>query len=307
MRERELMQYIEGITRGAGRPWLHLGVGDDAAIVEPPGGSPLVLTTDTVVEGVHFESGTPVEAVGYKAVARALSDLAAMASRPLCTLAAVYLGEEADGETAKGLVRALAAAAEELSAPLVGGDVSAGPGLLYITVSAVGTPGPGGTVRRSGARSGDSVCVTGELGGSGRGRHLTFRPRIEEALALAGEYDVHAMIDVSDGLSTDALHLADASGVGLVLREADVPVAQSAVSMAGESGRSPIWHALNDGEDYELLFCLPPADAARAAVEGVGELTVSRIGEAEDGPESWLIGRDGERRPLLAEGWEYEV
>jgi thiamine-monophosphate kinase len=304
MPERELVDYIRELT-AEGPSWLDVGVGDDAAVLTTPGGERLVVTTDSVVEGVHFAPGASPRLVGRKAIARGLSDVAAMAARPLCTLAAAFFGPSWSAGEARELSDGLVEAALEFGAPLVGGDVASGEGPTGVTVTALGTPGPAGAVRRDGARPGDAVCVTGRLGGSIRGRHLEFAPRVAEALALAKRCELHALIDVSDGLSTDALHLARAGGVGIVLRAAAVPISADAVQLASETGREPLWHALNDGEDYELLFCLPAPQGEELAAEGLAGLEVSLIGEVVPGPESRLVQADGREAPLLSGGWEH--
>lgn len=305
MAERELIEYIRKLAAGPAPPWVTVGVGDDAAALEVPGGRQIVVTTDMLIEGVHFASDASARLIGRKAIARALSDIAAMAARPLCTVAAVDFGRRHDTPVCEELTRALCETAREFSAPLVGGDVASGRGPMHITVTALGTPGPRGAVTRHGAQPGDAVCVTGELGGSIRGRHLEFRPRIEEALALAERVDLHAMIDLSDGLSTDALHIAEAGAVGITLRAGQIPVSADAVALAAETGREPIWHALNDGEDYELLFCLPPAQATQVAGAGAAGTAVSIIGEVTPEPESYLVAPDGRRELLSAGGWEH--
>lgn len=305
MAERALIEYIRELTSADRPEWLVLGVGDDCAVIAPPAGSAIVATTDMVVEGVHFEAGTPPELVGHKAMARGVSDLAAMAARPLCTLAAASFGAEADEAMGRRLARALWETARAYAAPLVGGDIASGADRLCITVTALGLAGPKGAVTRSGARAGDAVCVTGRLGGSILGRHLRFDPRIDAALALATACDLHAMIDISDGLSTDALHLADAGGRGIVLHAARIPISDDAAALAVRTGREPLWHALNDGEDYELLFCLPREQASDLARHGVLGLPVTVIGEVQDDPASFLVAPDGRRTPLRAGGWEH--
>jgi thiamine-monophosphate kinase len=124
-------------------------------------------------------------------------------------------------------------------------------------------------------------------------------------MALVERVALHALIDVSDGLSTDALHLAEASGVGLRIDEEAIPVSADARELAQQTGRSPLWHALNDGEDYELLFCLPAPEAEELAEEGLGDLPVSTVGEVTAGPGSELIGADGQSRELKPSGWEH--
>ncbi len=307
MPERDLIEYIRELATGERPDWLRLGIGDDCAVIAPPAGGPLVVTTDMVIEGVHFESGTAPSLVGRKAMARGVSDVAAMAARPLCTVAAACFGARTDDAAARELVRALYESAREFGAPLIGGDVASGADRLSITVTALGAAGPKGAVTRAGALAGDAVCVTGRLGGSILGRHLTFTPRTQAALALADACDLHAMIDISDGLSTDALHLAEAGGRGIVLHAGRVPVSDDARTLAARAGREPLDHALNDGEDHELLFCLPPEQARTLAETGVLGLPVSVIGEVADGPESVLVLADGRRVPLRPGGWEHKL
>jgi thiamine-monophosphate kinase len=303
--ERELIEYIRNLCRDGELPWLSVPMGDDAAEVEVPAGGRFLVTTDMLIEAVHFEPDTPARVVGRKAVARAHSDTAAMAARPLCTLAAVSFPAGWAESECQELCRSLHGMADELLAPLIGGDISSTDGPLSITVTALGTPGPAGAITRSGARPEDAICVTGRLGGSSLGRHLTFRPRIEEALALAAVVDLHAMIDISDGLSTDALHVARASGVSVELDADAIPLSDEAHSLAERTGRSPLWHALNDGEDYELLFCLARPQADGLVESGIEGVPVSIIGRVSESDHSELVMPDGRRRTLLAGGWEH--
>jgi thiamine-monophosphate kinase len=307
MAERELIEYVRALAAREGFPWLRVGIGDDAAVLDVPGGGQVLVTTDSVVEGVHFAEGTEPALVGRKAVARSVSDIAAMAGRPLCSVAAVNIGRRYGDTACRELCRALWEAGREFAAPLVGGDVSSAPDATSVTVTVLGTPGPLGAVTRGGARAGNVLCVTGRLGGSIRGRHLSFRPRVAEALALAERFEIRAMIDVSDGLSTDALHLAEASGAGMALRAQDIPISDDAATLAHETGRTPLWHALDDGEDYELLFCLGEAQAREAVRTGAAGTSVSAIGEVIAGTESYLVMPDGRRERLIAGGWEHLV
>jgi thiamine-monophosphate kinase len=148
--------------------------------------------------------------------------------------------------------------------------------------------------------------VTGTLGGSLAGRHLSFQPRLDEALELASRCDLHAMIDLSDGLSTDLLHLADASDVGVRVEGARVPVSADAQVMAGESGRTPLSHALSDGEDYELLFCVSMAEAEELEQSGLLEVSVTRVGRIVENPHvRRLTLPDGTEEELTPQGWEH--
>jgi thiamine-monophosphate kinase len=307
MAERELIEYITSLTGRGGPPWLKVGIGDDAAVVRLPAGREVVVTTDMLIEGTHFKPGTPPEAIGWKAVARCLSDVAAMAAKPLCLVAAVSFGKGAERRFCRRLSRAIWQAARDLSAPLVGGDISSGTDVLTIAVTAFGTPGPRGVVTRSGAEPGDAICVTGALGGSLCGRHLTFRPRIREALNLASRFDLHAMIDISDGLSTDLLHIAEQSKTGVVLYADRIPVHPD----AGRSGSKgalrdrALHHALNDGEDYELVFCLPPEQAEEAARSGSLDTCVTIIGKITRRRTYNIVMPDGSRHKLWSGGWEH--
>lgn len=298
---------VELVRRAAGGtlPWLEVGPGDDAAVISLEDDGKIVLTTDMVVEGVHYAGDVPCHAVARKAIARCLSDLAAMAASPLCTVAALKTGGDTGESYLRGLVEALPEAARALSAPLVGGDVACDGGPLVLAVTGLGRVGPRGAVRRSGARPGDLICVTGDLGGSIRGRHLTFTPRVREALELVERADVHAMIDVSDGLSTDLLHIARESDVAVEVRADSVPVSEAARDLSEETGRPPLWHALNDGEDYELLFCVSREDARSVAEGGAAGLPVTVIGEVTEGAESHLVLPDGRREELKPGGWEH--
>jgi thiamine-monophosphate kinase len=304
MPERDLISYVRAL--GAEAPhWLRLGIGDDAAEVALPGGESFVVSADMLVAGVHCRSDEAPQRIAAKAVARAHSDTAAMAARPLCTLVTAALPGDWDDDRGRQLCQGLWSACSAIGAPLIGGDVSSTDGPLVLSVTALATPGPAGVITRAGARVGDAVCVTGKLGGSLLGRHLTFSPRIPEALALVESCNVHAMIDVSDGLSTDLLHIAEESGVGVEIRGVDVPVSAAAAALSQQDGRSPLEHALHDGEDYELLFCLAPPEAERLAEEGVAGVEVSIIGRVIEGGDTVLLRDDGTHCPLRASGWEH--
>jgi thiamine-monophosphate kinase len=280
-----------------------LGPGDDMAVVAC-GGERVLITTDQVLDGVHFvlsEHGP--RAAGRKAMARGLSDVAAMAAEPLAAVATVALPRGFSREDAEAVYRGLREVGDELDCPLVGGDVAGWEGALAITVTVFARPGPTQPVLRSGAKIGEAICVTGALGGAWRTtRHLSFTPRIAEAKRLAGEYDVHAMIDLSDGLSVDLGHVCRASGVGAEVFAEAVPIHPDA-----RGAPDPLAAALGDGEDYELLFTLPPAEAKRLLRAQPLGVPVSRVGTIVEGDRIALVRPSGQREELQPTGWEHRT
>ncbi len=283
-----------------------IGPGDDMARLRV-GETDCLLTTDTLLEGTHFRlpEASPRQ-VGYKALAVSLSDCAAMAAEPVAAVAWVGLPEGARMAFAEGLCRGLLDAADRFACPLVGGDVTSWEAPLAIGTSVVARAAGVEPVRRGGARPGDALLVTGALGGSVLGRHLTFVPRVAEARRLAGAAHLHAMIDLSDGLATDLHHLCAESGVGAEVDAPAVPVAPAAEQIARRDGRSPLDHALSDGEDFELLLAVSAEDAA--ALGGgrpLGDLPLTRIGRVVEGQGVTLVDADGTRRPLAPSGYEH--
>jgi thiamine-monophosphate kinase len=292
MREQALIDWISS-RAGALLPPEWVGPGDDCAVVTL-GEERLLITTDQVLDGVHLDlAKAGPAAAGRKALARNLSDIAAMAAVPLCATATVSLpGDFADAD-ARAVYTGMEALAEQFNCPLVGGDIAIWKRPLAISVTVMGRPDGIEPVLRSGAQIGDAVCVTGPLGAAWQtGRDLTFTPRIAEARQLAGQCDLHAMMDISDGLAMDLPRLCKASGVGAEIRSEQLPVHPDAADLNA---------ALNDGEDYELLFVLP-ADQIDA-IDG----PIIRIGTIIEGDAITLIDADGSARPLPAGGWEHKA
>ena len=299
-----------------------IGPGDDMALVGS-GDAEFLITVDVLLEGTHFDlrTATPRQ-VGYKALAVSLSDAAAMAALPVAAVAWVGFPAKTTMKFAKDLSRGLWDAAGRFACPIVGGDITSWPhaepagkpssekeardGRLTVGTALVARPAGIRPVRRSGARPGDRLFVTGRLGGSVLGRHLDFVPRVAEARLLAQTADLHAMMDISDGLSTDLGHICRESGVGAVVRAEAVPVSPDAERLARKDGRTPLDHALNDGEDFELLFAVGAADAAHLVAEKpLGDLALTPIGEVIAGAGVVLVAPDGSRRPLPPGGWEH--
>jgi thiamine-monophosphate kinase len=265
--------------RTHGSPRVALGPGDDAAAVRWPPGPDCLVTTDMLLEGSCFrlaEAGP--RRVGRKAMAVNLSDIAAMAGRPVAAVVSVGLPRDGGRALAEELYLGLREVADAFDVAVVGGDTNSWDGPLVISVTAFGEPTGQGPVRRSGARPGDWLMVTGPFGGSILGHHLDFTPRVREAIELSQFATLNAMIDVSDGLAADVWHLCKESGCGARLAAERVPITAAARTI--NDGRSPLDHALGDGEDFELAFAVSADDGRRLLdaqpVEGV---TLCHVGE----------------------------
>ncbi len=243
--------------------------------------------------------------IGHKALAVNLSDIAAMAGRPLAAVISLALPRGVPAKLAEELYAGIGELADQFNVAIAGGDTNSWQGPLVISITALGEATDRGAVTRSGARPGDAVFVTGELGGSLAGKHLDFTPRINEALKLHESVDLHAMLDVSDGLAADLQHIVEESGVGVILEESAIPISPAARTAAEKDGRSALEHALSDGEDFELLFTVPDEDAARLLANSPLEIPLSRIGTVVDGNEMQLRTAAGTVSPLPVSGWKH--
>jgi thiamine-monophosphate kinase len=302
MRESELLQHVYAMA-GAPTPDVPIPPGDDMAMVQLHGRA-LLTAVDQVVDGRHVDlERTPLDLVGRKAVTRSLSDVAAMAGKPVALLAAVTLPPDFGHDRAIALFDAMRRTAQRYACPLVGGDIAVfrdASSPLVCSVAVLAEPGPGGAVTRSGARAGDVIAVTGRLGGSvqadGLGRHLTFEPRLEEAAILAETLGnrLHAMIDISDGLGRDASHVAEQSGGRIEIDAQRIPCNE------GIDWR----RAMSDGEDYELCFAAAGEVPAR-----VGDVQVTVVGRFVErcGPDDPLVVVKAGGRTLDGSelGWEH--
>jgi thiamine-monophosphate kinase len=284
---------------------VRIGPGDDTAALDWPADSACLVTTDMLLEGSCFllaEAGP--RRVGRKAMAVNLSDIAAMAGRPVAAVVSVGLPRAGGRTLAEELYLGLREVADDFETAIIGGDTNSWNGPLVINVTLLGEAVPPGPVRRSGAKPGDTLMTTGAFGGSILGKHLDFTPRIREALALHAAVALHAMIDVSDGLAADVFHLCEESKCGAVLHAEAIPLAPAAFQM--KDGRSPLDHALGDGEDFELVFAVAPADARRLLAEQpLPGVTLSAIGECVEAG-LWLE-ESGGRRPLPPKGYVHEL
>jgi thiamine-monophosphate kinase len=290
-------------------PLLRLGIGDDAAVLRMADVEECVITVDMMMDQVDFELGqVDARRIGRKALAINLSDLAAMASEPLAGVVAVALPRSGGMNLAVELYEGMLPLAEQFELAIAGGDTNSWNGPLVISVTLLGKVTARGALRRSGARPGDRLLVTGSLGGSILGRHLDFEPRVREALALMRGYELHAGMDISDGLSIDLARLTAESGCGAEVWTDAVPIAEDAYRLVDQlaDGSSPLEHALNDGEDFELLLAAPPEEAERMLAEQPLDLPLTMIGEFVAEPGVWQVGATRERLPMVPRGYQHE-
>ncbi|MGP1346053.1 MAG: thiamine-phosphate kinase [Phycisphaerales bacterium] len=331
MREEQLLQQIAARSARI-TDWnaVLVGPGDDAAILRTPPNPPgppsttppanaatLLITTDQLIEGRHIERAEHpdhdwIDRAARKAIARSISDIAAMGARPLAGVAtgAIPRTPAWSNELANTLFERMKHWSEHFNTPLVGGDIATVDGPLMLTSTILGTPHPSrAPILRSTARIGDAVWVTGALGGSlASGRHWSFQPRIEEAAALCDHLTdkLHAMMDISDGLALDAARLARASRVRIRLFANDLP------RHPGVDPDHGFTQALTDGEDYELLLTTDPACDAESLQRALAPLNtpITRIGivEANKPDDRPIIIVDAHNNELTPErmGWEHD-
>jgi thiamine-monophosphate kinase len=229
--------------------------GDDCAVVRVSGGVQL-LKADCIVEGIHFFADADPKRIGWKALCRAISDIGAMGGKPLDAVVTVALSRETEFSWLNSVYAGIRSAAKRYGLSLVGGETAQSPGPVFISVALTGMPTDGKYVTRSGGRNLDCLYVTGKLGGSLRGKHLRFHPRLLEGQWLIRKFPISAMMDLSDGLATDLPRMASASKLGFEVDLAELP----------RNTECTVEQALRDGEDYELLFAIAPGSAKRLEV-----------------------------------------
>lgn len=289
-------------------PTVVTGAGDDCAVLDL--GLPdqwLLFKTDAVVEGIHFPRDTAPEKIGHKALARCLSDIAAMAGTPVATLVTIALPQKFDVTFVEAIYAGVNALARKHGVAVVGGETTTNPERLLISIALLGFVPRGQAVRRAGARVGDAIFVTGELGGSLAGKHLEFEPRLAEARWLAENFSIHAMIDLSDGLAGDLRHVLKASHAGAELLKSAVPIARVARLRAKgpPPTKPPFVAALTDGEDFELLFTVASAEAVKlldAWKKQFPKLRLSCIGKITAGGGITIRDRTG-AQPFTSDGY----
>lgn len=272
--------------------------GDDLAALKWDGDDLLLVGVDQVLDGVHFDSTvhSPHD-IGLKVMNRNLSDCAAMAALPAAALASVALPKGAGFGYAQELYRGLRAAADPFDCAIVGGDTGSWAGKLAMSVTILARSAGIAPVTRSGAQPGDWLYVTGALGGSLRGRHMRFSPRVYLARELAAHARISAMIDLSDGLARDLAHICRESSVGAIVEADRIPIHDDARQLSREDQIDPLTHAIGDGEDYELLLTSPD-DLSRLGLPSIGRITSER---------EVLLRTQNGLAPLALRGWEHAL
>ncbi len=291
-------------------PNLAVGPGDDAAVLRWGQGAECVLSVDMLTDGVDFELDKVDPArVGRKALAVNLSDLAAMAARPLGAVIALALPRHGGLKLAKALYEGLIPLAESYQLAIAGGDTNSWEGRLVISITVVGEVTESGPLRRNGARPGDRIVVTGQFGGSILGHHFDFEPRVNESLLLAGRYPLHAGIDVSDGLSLDLWRLTEESRCGALVDLSKIPIAPAAHQLTAQrnDGSTALDHALADGEDFELILAVPGEAAEELIAKQPLDCGLTCIGQFVSEPGLWQVDTAGVRRPLAPRGFEHRL
>lgn len=285
-----------------------IGIGDDMAQAIVGKDASVLITTDMLLEGVHFDlEKISVHQAGYKAMAVSLSDCAAMATKPVCGVVSVALPAGSSENVLKELHAGIVQAANLFGCVLIGGDITAWkasqPGQQMVINSAIiSVPCGVAPVQRSGAKAGDVVCVTGSLGGSLAGRHATFVPRVNEAIRIAESVTVNSMMDISDGLSTDLNRICKASGVGALLHAESIPVSPE---IKESDFDKRIDAAMNDGEDFELLFTLARSEYDKLRAQWDRPVRLSEIGTITGNDKIELELPDGSTREIAPSGFDH--
>ncbi|MDB6024763.1 MAG: Thiamine-monophosphate kinase [Verrucomicrobiales bacterium] len=287
-----------------------VGSGDDCAVLDLGLPDQFVLfKTDAVVEGMHFLTECEPEKIGRKALARCLSDIAAMGGAASSALVTIALPKKFDVEFVKRIYTGLNEIAAAHGLAIVGGETTTNPERVLISISLLGLVDKKKCILRSGAKVNDAIFVSGELGGSLAGRHLEFEPRLAEARWLAQNFQIHSMIDLSDGLASDLRHILHASKVGADILASAIPISRAAKlqARAESSSKPPLLSALTDGEDFELLFTVNTKDAV-PLLDGwkkeFPKTKLSCIGKIIAGHSLKLHDKGGVRE-LSAKGYEH--
>ncbi len=320
---------IEKIRRIVGRtdPSVVLGIGDDTAVIDAPGDRYTLITADMMVEGVHFSlKYCSFSQLGWRCMAANLSDIAAMSGTPKTALISLAITPSCTVQNIESLYEGMRSLADEYAVTIVGGDTVMSPSGIFISITLLGSVSKNLLTTRAGARPGDAIYVTGALGGAQAGlrilrgearskygsalkeAHLVPHPRVREAIYLRQHAALHAMIDVSDGLSSEINHICSCSNVGAVLLTHAIPLAAGVKEIAAARGENAISYALDGGEDFELVFTAVEAEIkpiARKFQDNFG-LPVTKIGSVVHEKQGVrMVAGDAEKSSLLHRGYDH--
>ncbi len=284
-----------------------LGIGDDCAIINVSADKLCLITTDMLVDGTHFDlKKCTIHDIGRKAIACNISDVAAMGCRATAAVVSICFPDRFPEKFARELYEGIWSIADKYHIEVVGGDIISGHAPLCINITMLGRDEGLKPVRRSGAKVGDTILVTGTLGGSILDKHLHFEPRLHEGLTLNKNFTIHAMIDISDGLTADLNHILEESHVGAILYEDQIPISKAAIKLSEKTGKTPLDHALSDGEDYELLVVVSKGQATKVMESDLfPKKMISRIGEIVQGQGIWMKNTKGNIRRIKPQGYEH--
>ncbi|TWU55432.1 thiamine-phosphate kinase [Rubripirellula reticaptiva] len=297
--EQSFLAYLRGRCRSL--PQVTVGIGDDAAVIEPVVGQQIACV-DQIIDGVDFLSEShSLGDVGYKAMAINLSDVAAMGAVPTSALVTLALPKKNATRIAGDVYEGIFQAATEFEVAIAGGDISTYDGPLAISVTLLGHVPAGGAWLRSGAGVDEAILVTGAVGGSIAGRHLRPVPRVKLAAQLRQLVTVTSAIDISDGLSLDLDRLLAKSDVGTELRIDSIPIHDDAIELSKTSGRTPFQHAWSDGEDFELILTMSQSDADKVLAEDLG-VAITQIGKTTSRTGLWKL-ENGRHERLSPQGY----
>lgn len=309
--ERQLIARIRTLAAGSANPAVARGIGDDCAVLRVARGHELLVTTDLCLENVHFRRAWhPPQSVGHRCLTRGLSDIAAMGGEPLACFLSLGLPASLAQIWVNGFLQGLERLARRFRVELAGGDISSSP-MIVADIMVVGQAPAGTSILRSGARPGDRIYITGTLGSSGAAlqrlfagkrvrpadwrRHFFPEPRVAAGQWLRKSGVATAMIDISDGLSVDLLHICQESRVDAVIDATAVPMAE----------KSTLQLALDSGEDYELLFTAPAKTRIPRRIAGVAISEIGAIQERSAQPKAWLRDPEGRQQRLRPRGWQH--
>ncbi len=300
MNEEDLIEKIKNLY-GKTKSSI-LGIGDDCAVWVPKPDYEYLITTDSAIEDIHFKLlEHPLAAIGYKALARSISDIAAMGGMACYVLVAFVKPPKITDLDVLEIYKGMNILLNQYHLELIGGDFSQGSALI-INTTVIGCCPKGKSIKRSGMQLGDQIYVTGSLGGSIYGKHLNFKPRILEAQCLVENFNINAMIDISDGLSKDLWRMVRSSHKSVEIYADKIPV-----DAACQGVEDPLWHALNDGEDYELIFTSPQSEEdINLIMETKFHIRCSNIGKViGNNIELWIQYPNGKKEFLKDEGFRH--